>query len=72
VNRLTILACAAAAAATLALPAAAQSVKVTPRGGIDGEFCVQDRALVFEDPNGTRVLHGRLLNAWRKERASWA
>jgi L-ascorbate metabolism protein UlaG (beta-lactamase superfamily) len=35
----------------------AQTVKVTPLGGIDGEFCAQDRALVFEDPNGTRVLY---------------
>jgi len=35
----------------------AQGVKVTPLGGIDGEFCPQDRALVFEDPNGTRVLY---------------
>src|SRR5205823_3579839 len=34
-----------------------QSVKVTPLGGIDGEFCPQDRALVLEDPNGTRVLY---------------
>ena len=33
------------------------NVKVTPLGGIDGEFCPQDRALVFEDPNGTRVLY---------------
>jgi L-ascorbate metabolism protein UlaG (beta-lactamase superfamily) len=32
-------------------------VKVTPLGGIDGEFCAQDRALVFEDPNGTRILY---------------
>ena len=47
-----------AALATLAtLPALAQTVKVTPLGGIDGEFCVLDRALVFEDPNGTRVLY---------------
>jgi len=45
------------AAAALAAPAAAQTVKVTPLGGIDGEFCAQDRALVFEDPNGTRVLY---------------
>lgn len=44
-------------ATALALPAAAQSVKVTPLGGFDGEFCAQDRALVFEDPNGTRVLY---------------
>ena len=43
--------------AMLALPALAQTVKVTPLGGIDGEFCPQDRALVFEDPNGTRVLY---------------
>ncbi|WP_151639167.1 MBL fold metallo-hydrolase [Noviherbaspirillum aerium] len=33
------------------------TVKVTPLGGIDGEFCAQDRALVFEDPNGTRILY---------------
>ena len=47
----------AALLAALALPAAAQHVKVTPLGGFDGEFCAQDRALVFEDPNGTRVLY---------------
>jgi L-ascorbate metabolism protein UlaG (beta-lactamase superfamily) len=44
-------------AAACALPATAQTVKVTPLGGIDGEFCPQDRALVFEDPNGTRLLY---------------
>jgi L-ascorbate metabolism protein UlaG (beta-lactamase superfamily) len=43
--------------AALASPALAQTVKVTPLGGIDGEFCPQDRALVFEDPNGTRILY---------------
>lgn len=43
--------------AAMALPVAAQTVKVTPLGSIDGEFCPQDRALVFEDPNGTRVLY---------------
>jgi L-ascorbate metabolism protein UlaG (beta-lactamase superfamily) len=41
----------------LASSATAQTVKVTPLGGIDGEFCPQDRALIFEDPNGTRVLY---------------
>lgn len=45
------------AGGALALPALAQTVKVTPLGGIDGEFCPQDRALVFEDPNGTRILY---------------
>jgi L-ascorbate metabolism protein UlaG (beta-lactamase superfamily) len=48
---------AACLATAFAGPAAAQTVKVTPLGGIDGEFCPQDRALVFEDPNGTRVLY---------------
>ena len=43
--------------AALAFPVPAQTVKVTPLGGIDGEFCAQDRALVFEDPNGTRILY---------------
>ncbi|MCI4428752.1 MAG: MBL fold metallo-hydrolase [Burkholderiales bacterium] len=43
--------------AALAFSVSAQTVKVTPLGGIDGEFCVQDRALVFEDPNGTRILY---------------
>ena len=44
-------------AALIAQSAAAANVKVTPLGGHDGEFCPQDRALVFEDPNGTRVLY---------------
>jgi L-ascorbate metabolism protein UlaG (beta-lactamase superfamily) len=51
------LALLSAITAALALPALAQTVKVTPLGGIDGEFCAQDRALIFEDPNGTRVLY---------------
>jgi L-ascorbate metabolism protein UlaG (beta-lactamase superfamily) len=56
-NRSARIALLAAFAATLAVPVLAQTVKVTPLGGIDGEFCPQDRALVFEDPNGTRVLY---------------
>jgi L-ascorbate metabolism protein UlaG (beta-lactamase superfamily) len=46
-----------AALACAATTAAAQNVKVTPLGTHDGEFCAQDRALVFEDPNGTRILY---------------
>jgi L-ascorbate metabolism protein UlaG (beta-lactamase superfamily) len=38
-------------------PALAANVKVTPLGGQEGEFCPQDRALIFEDPNGTRILY---------------
>lgn len=48
-------------AAGLALTASAQAddavVKVTPLGSHDGEFCSRDRALIFEDPNGTRILY---------------
>jgi len=55
--RFTRIAALAAVAAAFAFPALAQTAKVTPLGGIDGEFCPQDRALVFEDPNGTRILY---------------
>jgi L-ascorbate metabolism protein UlaG (beta-lactamase superfamily) len=56
-NRSTRIAALGALGAALAFPVLAQTVKVTPLGGIDGEFCPQDRALVFEDPNGTRILY---------------
>ena len=56
-NRSICTAALAAFAATLTFGVSAQTVKVTPLGGIDGEFCPQDRALIFEDPNGTRVLY---------------
>lgn len=55
--RLTRIASLGAVVALLAFPALAQTVKVTPLGGIDGEFCALDRALVLEDPNGTRMLY---------------
>jgi L-ascorbate metabolism protein UlaG (beta-lactamase superfamily) len=32
-------------------------VKITPLGSHSGEFCSRDRALIFEDPNGTRLLY---------------
>ncbi len=51
---LAALGCMAAVAAS---PSLAQNVKVTPLGTHDGEFCAQDRALIFEDPNGTRILY---------------
>lgn len=37
--------------------AAAADVKVTPLGSHDGEFCPLDRAMIFEDPDGTRLLY---------------
>lgn len=56
-NRCTRIACAGALVAGLSVSALAQGVKVTPLGSHDGEFCPQDRALIFEDPNGTRILY---------------
>ena len=56
-NRLTWTTTLGVLCAALIHPAVAQTVKVTPLGGFDGEFCAQDRALVFEDPNGTRILY---------------
>ena len=44
------------AATLMAFPAASQNVKITPLGTHDGELCSRDRALIFEDPNGTRIL----------------
>lgn len=38
-------------------PAAAANVKITPLGSHDGEFCAFDRAMIFEDPDGTRILY---------------
>jgi L-ascorbate metabolism protein UlaG (beta-lactamase superfamily) len=38
-------------------PAFAADVKVTPLGSHDGEFCALDRAMIFEDPDGTRILY---------------
>ena len=37
--------------------ALAELVKVTPLGSHDGEFCRFDRAMIFEDPSGTRLLY---------------
>ena len=39
-------------------------VTITPLGSAEGEFCVGDRALLFEDPTGVRVLiaPGRTVN----------
>ena len=45
------------AAGLAAQPAWAANVKITPLGSHEGDFCRYDRALVFEDPDGTRVLY---------------
>ncbi|UCE30614.1 MAG: MBL fold metallo-hydrolase [Burkholderiales bacterium] len=46
-----------ARAALAASGVADATVTITPLGSPDGEFCVLDRALVFEDPDGTRILY---------------
>lgn len=33
------------------------TVKITPLGSHDGEFCRFDRAMILEDPDGTRLLY---------------
>jgi len=48
----------AALALVLAAGAAmAQNVKITPLGSHDGELCASDRATIFEDPTGVRLLY---------------
>jgi L-ascorbate metabolism protein UlaG (beta-lactamase superfamily) len=51
----------AVAVAGAAEPAAAQGnsglVKITPLGSHAGELCRNDRALLFEDPGGVRILY---------------
>ncbi len=48
---------AAGALGVAAQGASAAGVKITPLGSTDGEFCRYDRALIFEDPDGTRLLY---------------
>src|SRR5689334_5001519 len=44
-------------AATICSTALAQNVKVTPLGSHAGELCSRDRATIFEDPTGLRILY---------------
>jgi glyoxylase-like metal-dependent hydrolase (beta-lactamase superfamily II) len=44
-------------AATMTQSGGAGVVKITPLGSHDGEFCALDRALLLEDPDGTRILY---------------
>src|SRR5919107_1129115 len=45
------------AAALAASPVVAQNVKITPIGSHPGELCANDRAIIFEDPTGVRMLY---------------
>ena len=40
-----------------ASPGFAQNVTITPIGSHPGELCANDRAIVFEDPTGVRLLY---------------
>ena len=52
-----LVACAIGLTMVSAGPASAAGVKITPLGSHEGEFCKFDRAMVFEDPDGTRILY---------------
>jgi L-ascorbate metabolism protein UlaG (beta-lactamase superfamily) len=53
-----VVACAGCAALGMdGRPAGPGVVKITPLGSHDGEFCPLDRALLLEDPDGTRILY---------------
>src|SRR5262249_18371713 len=45
------------AALAAASVASAQNVKITPLGSHAGELCSRDRATIFEDPTGVRILY---------------
>jgi len=56
-TRTMMVALAMSVAGLAAQPGIAANVKVTPLGSHDGEFCIFDRAMLFEDPDGTRILY---------------
>jgi len=56
-NTTFVLVALAVAFASSVAQAAGGNVKITPLGSHDGEFCALDRALIFEDPDGTRILY---------------
>lgn len=55
--RFKLTALAASFFLSITQPVLANTVKITPIGSHDGEFCRLDRALILEDPDGTRLLY---------------
>ena len=58
-RKLSFMFAAISAAALMAVTvttAGAKTVNITGIGSHDGEFCRRDRAMLFEDPDGTRLL----------------
>src|SRR3979409_1032708 len=56
------IACTAFALLLAAFPALAQNVKIPPIGSHPGELCANDRAIIFEDPTGVRLLYDTAQN----------
>jgi len=59
-NEMRVLSIGVLAALVLVPSAMAQqsgTVKITPLGSRTGEYCRFDRALIFEDPTGVRILY---------------
>ncbi|MDH3536271.1 MAG: MBL fold metallo-hydrolase, partial [Gammaproteobacteria bacterium] len=56
-KRIPYFTVALAALSLSAQSAWAADVKITPLGSMEGEFCQLDRALILEDPDGTRLLY---------------
>lgn len=54
---LVLAALCAGCAGTMAPEGGPGTVKITALGSHDGELCPRDRAMVFEDPDGTRILY---------------
>jgi len=54
---LSVRAAALALVACCATVVAAQNVRITPLGSHAGELCSRDRATIFEDPTGVRILY---------------
>jgi len=55
--RLSLAVLAAGLVVVTAQSAVAANVKITPLGSHEGEFCKFDRAMILEDPDGTRLLY---------------
>ena len=54
---LIVALCACVTQAPTPGPASGATVRITAVGSHEGEFCAFDRALIFEDPDGTRILY---------------
>ena len=55
--RLSLVVLVAGIVLAMATATVTANVKITPLGSHDGEFCRFDRAMILEDPDGTRLLY---------------